>query len=405
MGLFQRALVTAEIESTFGVDPIPVVADDSLLVSDPDFSADLTVIERNFARTSISPLPISIGRKLASMTFTHEVRGSGSTSTKPAVSKLLRACGMAETQIVVNGGTGARVTVVDDDGLAPVTTWAFAGAFAFNPVKKADYKVTVVLGGATAVAKVRVTGGTNPQDQDVTSGVILAEEFTASSTGSTQTLAVNATDPLSITYTVGGAFEIGAVLTATVLGVPFVLTVTGGHADNNGVADALAVLIDAHPLFIAPNPGAAVVGVTFTGVANGVVITSGVTAVTLGTSGMTATPTWASNQILGNIYSVNVNPIGWQYDFVSDAFASITIYMYFAEVLHKLTGARGTCTVEGKGGDLAKFNFTFTGNYVAPVDSAIPAGAVFESTIPQQVELADLAINSGSFSQDEVTSL
>ena len=102
--LFQRALVTAEIEATFGVDPVPVPADDALLASDPDFTVDITVIERNFARQSLSPLPIAAGRKIAQMTFVHEMRGNGTTGTAPRIGKLLRACAFAETQISATAG-------------------------------------------------------------------------------------------------------------------------------------------------------------------------------------------------------------------------------------------------------------------------------------------------------------
>ena len=152
--LFQRALVTADIEATFGVDPVPDPLTDSILAADPDFTADITVIERNFARQSLSPLPIASGRKLAQMSFTTEVRGTGDASgaTAPRLGVLLRACAFSETAIASNGPTSGRNAGVGDAGnTSTADAFSTAGAFAHGGtnsiIQDGEYRIRVTLEG------------------------------------------------------------------------------------------------------------------------------------------------------------------------------------------------------------------------------------------------------------------
>ena len=57
---------------------------------------------------------------------------------------------------------------------------------------------------------------------------------------------------------------------------------------------------------------------------------------------------------------------------VSSSFSSATIYYNIDGVLHKVTGARGTFTINGTVGQIPTIDFTFTGIYNAPIDSALP---------------------------------
>ena len=64
---------------------------------------------------------------------------------------------------------------------------------------------------------------------------------------------------------------------------------------------------------------------------------------------------------------------------VSDNFASLTFYLYLPDdsgqsLLHKMTGSRGSFQMEATGGDYARFNFTFQGSFVAPIDVTTPSG-------------------------------
>ncbi len=58
---------------------------------------------------------------------------------------------------------------------------------------------------------------------------------------------------------------------------------------------------------------------------------------------------------------------------VSSSFGSCTIYYNIDGVLHKVTGARGTFTINGAVGEIPTIDFTFTGIYNTPTDTALPA--------------------------------
>lgn len=58
---------------------------------------------------------------------------------------------------------------------------------------------------------------------------------------------------------------------------------------------------------------------------------------------------------------------------VSASFSSCTIYYNLDGVLHKVTGARGTFTLNAEVGQIPSIQFTLTGIYVAPTDTAAPA--------------------------------
>lgn len=58
---------------------------------------------------------------------------------------------------------------------------------------------------------------------------------------------------------------------------------------------------------------------------------------------------------------------------VSAAFSSCTIYYNLDGVLHKVTGARGTYSLNAEVGQIPTIQFTLTGIYVPPTDTAAPA--------------------------------
>jgi hypothetical protein len=58
---------------------------------------------------------------------------------------------------------------------------------------------------------------------------------------------------------------------------------------------------------------------------------------------------------------------------VSSAFSSCTIYYNIDGVLHKVTGARGTFSLNMAVGEIPSIDFTFTGVYNTPTDTAAPS--------------------------------
>jgi hypothetical protein len=67
---------------------------------------------------------------------------------------------------------------------------------------------------------------------------------------------------------------------------------------------------------------------------------------------------------------------------VSANFGSCTIYYNIDGVLHKVTGARGTFTINGAVGEIPTIDFTFTGIYNTPTDTALPSVTYGDQATP-----------------------
>jgi hypothetical protein len=67
---------------------------------------------------------------------------------------------------------------------------------------------------------------------------------------------------------------------------------------------------------------------------------------------------------------------------VSASFGSCTIYYNVDGVLHKVTGARGTFTINGAVGEIPTIDFTFTGIYNTPTDTALPSVTYGDQATP-----------------------
>ena len=396
--LFRKVLVLAKIESSYNVDAGPSPASDALLVSDVDFRIDPNVLERAVFRPSISPAEVAIGRKLATVTMTHELKASGTIGVAPAIGKLLRACGFAQTTVANTAAATIGLPVVRSGASSPAQGATFARGT--NPsTKTGRYVLTCVKGGASATAKFRVTGTPATPDESV----LASEEFSASNltSGGTSTVTVgrtSANDNTSITYTIGGTFAAGQKLRLTVGGIRFEYTTISGNTDNAGLATALAALLDAHPL-LAASASTNVITVTFpnnsaTAKAEAVTVTSGTTEIPIGDTGATIIPTWTGSVAFGDTWDIQVLEQGVHYTPVSGNFDSLTMYIYMDGILHKMTGSRGTVTFTGEAGNYGSAQFAFTGQYVPVEDAVIPTGTVYESTIPEQIENALFALNS-----------
>ena len=67
---------------------------------------------------------------------------------------------------------------------------------------------------------------------------------------------------------------------------------------------------------------------------------------------------------------------------VSSSFSSITIHYNIDGVLHKLTGARGTFSLSCAVGEIPTIDFTFTGIYNPPSDTAAPSVTYADQATP-----------------------
>lgn len=381
------SLMLGKIEAQRGIDPIPTQDTDAFLVGELDIQLDPTPLERNVFRTSFSPDPTGVGRKVVNVTFSHEIKSSGDVGlTRPKLGTLLRACGMREVLITAGAATQIETPRVFGTTIGPVTsfdkTTAPTGIFG-------SYRLKVVTGGPSGTAAIAVTRWA-ASELDATVLPNTRNEARVNNSASNM-LTLDESDPNSLEFTVGGAYTEGDDLYAIVGGVTFPLRVTSGMSDNDGIATALAALIDADARLSAVAV-ANVVTVTFATPA--VVVTAGATAIPLGNSGAEITPNFVGNLLAGQEWIVTLYEEGYMYRPTSNSteVESMTIYVFKDGILHKVTSCTGTVTFSGESGQVATAQFEMQGNYLDPVEEPIPLDAVLEPTIPSQTELAQMSI-------------
>lgn len=146
--LTQKAVVLAKIQTAVGSPATLSAALDAIQVADPVFGVDPTVLERNFTSKDLSPFPHLIGRKLASMSFTTEMRGnglqqSGVLADQPRLARLLQACGFSVA--AMSAAASCLGPIVPDAGnsaAVPAIAWATAGTLAVGHTKPVMYTIT-----------------------------------------------------------------------------------------------------------------------------------------------------------------------------------------------------------------------------------------------------------------------
>ena len=92
-----RAVILAEKEITYGTDPTPLPATNAILCEEPEIELLGKKTERNNTKSYFGTLaPVNIGEGLR-ISFTTEIKGSGTAGTAPEIGPLLEACGMTHT--------------------------------------------------------------------------------------------------------------------------------------------------------------------------------------------------------------------------------------------------------------------------------------------------------------------
>lgn len=282
--LTRRAVLQVAVESAYRTEAV-VGVNDALYVEEPDYSVDMNILERNFTRDDLSPLPTIIGRRVASMTFMTELKGSGFTNVAPLLTRLLRASGYSMTTMAAPDASDVYPLGTHPNEV----TWAVNIAAAVH-TDVINWVVEVTTGGASGIAQITVTSDTVGQ---------------------------------------------GAAANA----------ITSGAAE------------------------------------------------TLGTSGITITPTFAGVLVVGQKWTIWSLTAGFRLDPISDGFESLTMVMNIDGVQHKMLGCFGTFTVMAEAGDYPKMEWTFTGTYANPVDVPLPI-CNYERSLPAQVELARLRLEA-----------
>lgn len=95
--LYKRAVVLADIQSAEGAAATLNPSLHAILVKNLTWNPNGEIIERDFLRDSLSPLPHRMGRKLSVANLTFELKAGQQIGARPEWSPLIRAAGMSET--------------------------------------------------------------------------------------------------------------------------------------------------------------------------------------------------------------------------------------------------------------------------------------------------------------------
>jgi len=118
----RRTLILAKVEANYGVDPVPTPATDALMAFDFEITPETDSLERPDVGITLSRLKELGGKRRITLSFSTELRGSGTAGTPPkGVSALLQASGLSET--IVPDASVAYAP--DSSGLKSATLYAF----------------------------------------------------------------------------------------------------------------------------------------------------------------------------------------------------------------------------------------------------------------------------------------
>lgn len=394
----QVGLILAKVETTNNVDALPTIAADAFLVENINYQVTPQVLRRNPQRRSLGNFRYRTGRKTATVTFRHEVKGSGCDNDDAKFATLLRGCGFALTTVpnTTSGVLQAPFIIGGEcaSAAALAATWAkTANVTAGKGYGR--YRISVILGGASATAKMRVSG--NPMDLDNT--ILSSEDFRATvmSENPTTTMVFAPDGSGGGTYTVAGTPKAGDILVAVIGGISFYYKLSGSDTPTTAAA-ALAAIIAADARFAGTANVAGVITLTLaTPAVAGVVITSGTTAVAMGASGATYTPTWTGSLAATDGWHVDLFRPGLHATPVTDGQETMTIYVYRDGNFHKVTACMGSCRITGRAGEYIQGEFTFMGQYIDATEATFPTtGVHFEQSDPFQWERAQVVMGDYS---------
>lgn len=109
--LGRRMLLASKNEAVEGTAEVLANADANLLIYDVSFDPDIKMNKREPIAADRSPFSAIAGSRAGKITFKAELKGSGVAGTAPAIGKLLKSCGMAETVVAVTSATYDELTV------------------------------------------------------------------------------------------------------------------------------------------------------------------------------------------------------------------------------------------------------------------------------------------------------
>lgn len=117
----KNQLLLAKVETTYDTDAAPTAAANSLLAIDPKVKETIDTVRRPANVGSLSRQASVAGSKYVEVTFSLEMKGSGTPGTAPRFGALLRACGFGETIV-----SGVSVTYLPiSSAYESVTIWGY----------------------------------------------------------------------------------------------------------------------------------------------------------------------------------------------------------------------------------------------------------------------------------------
>ena len=413
--LVRKGLLLVKLEAVAGVDALPVASLDAIEGFEAEFSIDPNVLERPILTPDLSPVEHVIGRKIASLSFSVEMKSNGAflgnaVTGETKLQRLMRGCGYAISAVNAKATTFTTAFAVDNNllmpaqvgddhrlvtGDGPVQVFANGGTLPTALVVNVDHWVIRVDKDniQLALSRANALAGTE---------VVLADD----ATGAVQVGLIpmshidfdpgnSALQPSDLKFYRG--YEEGqSPYTENAFTAPILYTITVTTGGASGVAQLQVTgnndLVDDTTPPVAP----------FT-------LTSGTQFEVAGTDGsnLWLTFEWTGDLVQNDVYRILVTPIGTVLSPISEDFDCYTLKFYEDGLLYTLLGGQGTFTVDATAGNFGVLEFTFTGQYVAPADAALPTGAVFETTLPQQCELGlltwgsnvDLVVEQWTFDQ------
>lgn len=408
--LTRRAVLQIAIESAYRTEAA-VGANDAIYVEDPNYELDINVLERNFARDDLSPLATIVGRRLASMTFTTELKSNGNPLTGNAsqaalITRLFRASGYSMTEMpgpgvstVFTVGVHNNLVEWEQSSGDPATD-----TLTIDDVPTADEEV--VIGDITYIWK---AAPANPYEVDIgadasSSAANLRAAINGGAGSGTAYGAGTVAHPDVVATGAGGSVIVTANYPGT-WGNSIVATTDMATAGDWGGAGVLAgganaasnTDVIAYHLEVTTGGASGVAQITVTSDTEGegnaaAAVTTG-TPFTVGSKGLTLTPTFTGNLVQGQKWTLWLLPAGLKLDPVSDDFESLTMVLNMDGVEHKMLGSFGTFTITAEAGDYARVEWEFQGTFEETVDAELPI-CNYETSLPHQVELARLRVEN-----------
>lgn len=121
MFLTKFRLLLAKVEDTYGSDPTPTPAADAVEIKGLKVNYSSDMLERDTYRSTLSQRAPIVGKRWTELSFTCELKGSGTKGTAPKIGALLQACGFQEG---VSAGSSVLYTP-DSTGLKSVTIYVY----------------------------------------------------------------------------------------------------------------------------------------------------------------------------------------------------------------------------------------------------------------------------------------